>query len=55
MTPAPGEVPHKCPVCDGTGLTNRPPYIPGDQPTWVSSDTGPYTCKVCKGEGVLWR
>lgn len=21
--------PHKCPVCDGTGLVSRPPWVPG--------------------------
>lgn len=46
--------PHKCPVCDGTGLTVRPPYVAGDQNSWVSNSTGPYPCKVCKGEGLAW-
>lgn len=47
-------IPHKCPVCDGTGLVSRPPYVPGDQPEWSSNETGPYTCKVCKGGGLVW-
>ena len=49
--------PHKCPVCDGTGLVSKPPGVAGDQSTWSSGSgaVGPYTCHVCKGEGVLWR
>lgn len=50
-----GEVPHECPVCDGTGLVSRPPWVPGDQPTWTDGGTGPYPCRACGGMGVLWR
>ena len=43
----------KCPACDGTGLTIRPPWIAGDKKVWVSSDTGPYACKCCNGSGII--
>jgi len=45
----------KCPVCEGTGLVTRPPWVAGDQPTWVDSSCGPYPCKACKGTGLLWK
>ncbi len=43
----------KCPVCDGTGLVSKPPWIAGDQTVWVSSSSGPYPCKVCSGVGMI--
>jgi len=43
----------KCPVCDGTGLVSRPPWIAGDQESWVSSTTTPYPCKRCGGIGTI--
>jgi RecJ-like exonuclease len=43
----------KCPVCDGTGLVSRPPYIAGDQESWHSGTAGPYPCKTCCGTGVV--
>ena len=46
--------PFKCPVCDGTGLVSKPPWIAGDQQTWVSSSTGPWPCKACDGTGIVW-
>jgi len=50
----PTRTPHTCPVCKGTGLVSRPPHVPGDVETWPDSGTGPYPCKPCNGEGVLW-
>ncbi len=50
-----GDFPYTCPVCSGSGLVSRPPYIAGDQPTWTTKDTGTYQCKTCKGTGVLWH
>jgi len=47
-------IPFKCPVCDGQGLVNKPPYIAGDQQTWATSETGPYTCHACGGSGIIW-
>ena len=43
----------KCPVCEGTGLVSRPPWVAGDQDCWVSSSTGPYTCRACNGQGII--
>ena len=43
----------KCPVCDGTGLVSRPPWIAGDVTEWVDSSCGPYPCKTCNGVGIL--
>ena len=42
-----------CPVCAGTGLVSRPPWIAGDVTTWVSCRTDPYECKTCRGLGIL--
>ena len=50
----PGAQPHKCPVCDGSGLVSRPPHIAGDVPTWDSYGTATYPCRACTGQGVLW-
>ena len=47
--------PHKCPVCEGTGLVSRPPGVAGDQMTWDDNGTSPYNCGPCKGTGVLWE
>ena len=50
-------IPHKCPVCNGQGLVNCPPWVAGDQESWVSSSAGPYPypCKVCNGTGIVWE
>jgi DnaJ-class molecular chaperone len=47
-------IPHKCPVCYGTGLVSRPPWVPGDVNEWQASGIGPYTCRTCFGRGVIW-
>lgn len=38
-----------CPKCKGQGIVSRPPWLPGDQNTWVSSDTKSHTCNLCNG------
>ena len=48
-------IPHRCPVCNGTGLVSRPPYVAGDQETWVASEAGPYPCRACGGTGLVWE
>lgn len=45
---------HRCPTCNGHGLTNRPPWVAGDQETWSSYSSGPYKCRACNGSGVVW-
>lgn len=47
--------PHKCPVCDGTGLVSRPPGMAGDVPGWSSSTLENYKCGACRGMGILWE
>ena len=44
-----------CPVCSGTGLVSRPPYVAGDQQTWSTSSCGPWPCKACSGTGMVVR
>ena len=46
--------PHKCPVCDGTGLVSRPPHIAGDVEIWTDSQTGPYVCPACNGMCIVY-
>jgi hypothetical protein len=43
----------KCPVCDGTGLVSKPPYVAGDVSTWATSTSCAFTCKVCNGSCVI--
>jgi DnaJ-class molecular chaperone len=42
----------KCPICDGQGIVSKPPYVAGDQNTWVSDRTS-YPCKTCNGTGLI--
>lgn len=42
-----------CPVCNGAGTVQRPPWIAGDQPTWATDSTQTYECKACKGTGII--
>jgi Ribonuclease G/E len=42
-----------CPKCNGQGHVNTPPWIPGDQPTYMSSDTRSHPCPVCGGCGLI--
>lgn len=42
-----------CPVCQGTGLVSRPPWVAGDQAQWSSTSCGPWPCRACSGAGVL--
>ena len=43
----------KCPVCDGTGLVSKPPWVAGDQYTWTATSSGPWSCNRCNGSGTL--
>jgi rRNA maturation protein Nop10 len=42
-----------CPKCGGQKHVNKPPYIGGDQHTWVAGNTEGYKCPVCDGRGVI--
>lgn len=46
--------PHRCPICDGTGLVSRPPTIARDLPVWTDRNATVYSCHACLGTGVLW-
>lgn len=46
--------PHCCPVCNGSGKVEKPPYVPGDRNEWISSGTELYPCNSCKGTGIIW-
>ena len=41
-----------CPKCNGQGMVSKPPWIAGDQNTWVSSETS-YICDVCDGAKII--
>ncbi len=49
------DTPHKCPVCNGTGLVSIPPDLPGDQLTYTSASIRSYECKACTGSGIVWE
>ena len=51
----PQKFPHTCPVCNGYGTVSKPPWVAGDQATWVSTSVDPYPCPACGGAGVLWE
>lgn len=46
-------MPHTCPVCNGAGTVQRPPWVAGDQSTWVSASTAPHPCKACNATGII--
>jgi len=48
-------IPHKCPVCNGHKTVSKPPWIAGDQETWLASNSEPYPCKACEGTGIIWE
>jgi hypothetical protein len=45
--------PFKCPVCDGTGHTYKPPLADPNQ--WTNYGESPYRCHACSGTGVVWN
>ena len=42
-----------CPLCVGSGIVSKPPWIPSDVHEWISGETG-YTCSVCNGSGIIF-
>ena len=46
-------IPHKCPICDGTGKVSRPPWIAGDVHEYATTSCGPWPCHVCVN-GIIW-
>ncbi len=47
-------IPHKCPVCNGSGKVSLPSEVAGDVEVWTGTSCGPFTCNACKGAGVVW-
>jgi len=45
--------PYKCPVCNGQGTVDKPPWIADDQDFWTGTGTGVYPCKNCQGTGII--
>jgi len=43
----------KCPVCNGTGLVSRSPWVIGDIPGWSNAEAGLYPCQACGGRGMI--
>lgn len=43
----------KCPVCDGSGLVSRPPWVAADQSYFSTPSAGPWPCKRCGGSGTI--
>jgi len=47
-------IPHTCPVCNGAGTVQRPPWVAGDQLEWLGSDPlAVHPCKACAGTGII--
>ena len=50
------ELPFTCPVCRGSGIVSRPPWVAGDVASWPEASAGTvYTCRACKGRGIVWK
>ena len=47
--------PHGCPVCNGAGKVQRPPWIAGDQISWTAPAFDLYDCQACSGTGIVWE
>jgi len=47
------KIPHKCPVCHGTGKVDRGFYS-SDTGAWSSSSMGREMCLSCGGSGIVW-
>ena len=43
----------KCPICDGSGLVSRPAHVAADQPSFGSSNAGPWACPTCNGLRII--
>ena len=46
--------PHKCPLCDGAGTVSRPPWVAGDQNTWVGSGNVTWPCRAGEGTSLVF-
>jgi len=48
-------IPHRCPVCNGSGGVVQGFYSTPGQPKFDSTSTSPETCRSCWGSGVVWQ
>ncbi len=49
-------VPFTCPTCGGHKTVQKPPWIAGDQQTWLASNAHEfYSCPSCEGTGIIWN
>ena len=46
-------IPHRCPVCAGTGLVPNGFYMQ-NRDYYATSSTTPETCRSCNGTGIVW-
>ncbi len=44
-----------CPKCNGQGTLLTPPYIAGDQLTFISGTFELFACNVCNGKMIISR
>ena len=47
-------VPHRCPVCGGSGLVHEGFYLQNTTGHWSTTSTMPEQCRTCGGTGVVW-
>lgn len=48
-------IPHRCPVCNGQGKVQIPPWVAGDQRTYMTSGLNLYDCPGCAGRCIVWE
>jgi hypothetical protein len=48
------KVPHRCPVCNGTGLVPNGFYRAIGVDSWSTADTTPETCRSCNETGIVY-
>lgn len=47
------KIPFSCPTCHGQKTVQKPPWIAGDQGTWVASNLNLYPCPTCDASGIV--
>lgn len=46
--------PHRCPVCNGSGLVPNGFYNHTGVYNYETTNTSPETCRTCMGLGIVW-
>lgn len=50
------KTPHKCPVCNGSGLVRNGFYTAlNPNQTYTAINTAPEQCRSCGGSGIIWE